>query len=55
MCVYCMLTSSLIAQPSPYRFLHSDVPADLAARANRSVIATTYRVLDPYQIIEQQD
>ena len=48
------LASSLIAQPTRYRPLRSDVRASLAARVNRRVMATTYRVVDHYQSMEQQ-
>ena len=46
--------SSLVAQPTRYRPLPSDVRAYLAARVSRRVMATTYRVVDRYQIMEQQ-
>ena len=48
------LASSLIAQSSRYRRLHSDVRANLTARVNRRVMATKYRVVDPYQSMEHQ-
>ena len=47
------LASSLIAQPTRYRPLHSDVRAYLAARVNKRVVATNCRVVDPYQNMEQ--
>ena len=48
------LGSSLVAQPSRYRPLHSDVRAYLAAPVNEKVIATNYRVVDLYRSMEQQ-
>ena len=48
------LASSLIAQSSRYRRLHSDVRANLTARVNRRVMSTKYRVVDPYQSMEHQ-
>ena len=46
--------ASLIAQPTQHRPLHSDVRAYLAAWVNRKVMVTNYRVVDPYQSMEQQ-
>ena len=43
------LASSLVAQPTRYPPLPSDVRAYLAARVNRRVMATNYRVVDRYQ------
>ena len=48
------LASSLVAQPCRYRPLHSDVRAYLVAPVNEKVIATNYRVVNPYQSMEQQ-
>ena len=48
------LASSLIAQPTRYRPLPSDVRAYLAAPVTRRVMATNYRVVDRYQSMEQQ-
>ena len=48
------LASSLMAQPTLCRPLHSDVSAYPAVRVNRKVMATNYCVVDPYQSVEQQ-
>ena len=48
------LDSSLVAQPTRYRPLPSDVRVHLAARVNRRVMATNYRAVDRYQSMEQQ-
>ena len=47
------LASSLIAQPTRYRPLHSDVRAYLAARVNRSAMCSDNSVVDRYQSMEQ--
>ena len=39
---------------SGHRPFHSDVRAYLAVRVNRRVMATNYRVVGPYQSMEQQ-
>ena len=44
----------LAAHPTRYRPLPSAVRAYLAARVNRRVMATNYRVVDRYQSMEQQ-
>ena len=45
---------TLVAQPTRYRLSHSDVRAYLGARVNTRVMAINYRVVDPYQRMEQQ-
>ena len=44
----------MVAQPTRYRPLPSDVRAYVAARVNRRVMATNYRVVHRYQSMEQQ-